>query len=385
MKPASSVFSSYGTTIFEVMSRLARETNAVNLGQGFPDGNGPADVRRVAAEALEDQPNQYPPSLGVPELRSAVAEHGKRFYGLDVDPQSQVLVTSGATEALASCFLGLLDPGDEVVVFEPVYDSYVPIIRSVGARAVPVRLEPPTWELDADALRAAFSPRTKLVALNSPMNPAGKVFSRAELDRIAELCREHDAYAVCDEVYEHVVFDGTKHIPLMTIPGMAERTARIGSAGKTFSLTGWKVGYVTAGPEMLRSIARAHQFLTFTTPPNLQRAVAYGLSKPDDYFAELGATFAQKRDLLAAGLRDIGFAVGRAEGTYFLAADYSALGFAGDDVAFCRHLTEAAGVAAIPFSPFYEDGLDARTVRFCFCKEDATLEEALERLRRHVG
>jgi len=318
VKPANPVLSSYGTTIFEVMSRLAAEQGAINLGQGFPDGNGPADVRRAAAEALDDQPNQYPSMMGVPELRQAVAAGSRRFQGIDVDWQTQVMVTSGATEALAASLLGLLAPGDEAVVFEPVYDTYIPIIRTAGAIARPVRLEPPAWSIDPGALAAAFTDRTKLVVINTPMNPSGKVFTRAELELVAELAVRHDAYVVSDEVYEHLVFDGHRHVSMMVLPGMAERTVRIGSAGKTFALTGWKVGYITAGPAVLPPIAKAHQFLTFTTPPNLQRAVAYGLAKPDDYFADLAAALQRKRDRLVAGLAEAGFAPARCDGTYFV-------------------------------------------------------------------
>jgi len=385
VKPANAVLSSYGTTIFEVMSRLAVHHGAVNLGQGFPDGNGPDDMRQVAARALEDQPNQYPSMMGVTDLRQAVAEHNLRFYGLDIDWSTQVMVTSGATEALAACLFGLLDTGDEAVVFEPVYDSYIPIIRTAGATARLVRIEPPDWRLDRDALAAAFSDRTKLVLLNSPMNPSGKVFSRDELSAIAEHVVSRDAYAVCDEVYEHLTFDDYEHVPLMCMPGMAERTVRIGSAGKTFSITGWKVGYTTAGPAVLGPIAKAHQFINFTTPPNLQRAVAFGLRKPDDYFTVLRADLQDKRDRLRAGLSDIGFGIAACEGTYFLNADFSPLGFAGTDEEFCRHITIEAGVAAVPFSAFYPQPIESTFVRFCFCKEDATLDEAVARLRRHFS
>ncbi|MBT8491556.1 MAG: aminotransferase, partial [Deltaproteobacteria bacterium] len=307
------------------MSDLARAHDAVNLGQGFPDGNGPADVRRAAAAALDEHSNQYPPMMGLPVLRQAVAAHDRRFYGLDIDPTSEVMVTSGATEALAACLLGSLNPGDEVVVFEPLYDSYVPIIELAGAVPRYVRLAPPAWELDPDQLRVAFSDKTRVVLLNSPMNPSGKVFSAAELDAIAALTVEHDAIAICDEVYEHLTFDDARHIPLMTRHGMRERCVRIGSAGKTFSLTGWKVGYVSGPAELLAPMARAHQFLTFTTPPNLQHGVAYGLAKGDDYFEELRASMQTRRDLLLAGLEQVGFRVASCQGTYFLNADYSPL------------------------------------------------------------
>jgi aspartate/methionine/tyrosine aminotransferase len=385
VKPTSTLFGKYGTTIFEVMSRLAAEHQAINLGQGFPDGNGPEDVRRRAAEALEDRPNQYPPMMGVPELRQAVADHNRRFYGLDVDPQTEVMVTSGATEALAVSLLGLLNPGDEVVLFEPLYDSYVPIVELAGAIPRFVRLTPPDWRVDVAALEAAMSHKTKLVLLNSPMNPSGKVFGAEELETIAKLIVDRDAYAVCDEVYEHLCFDDEKHHPLMSMPGMRERCVRIGSAGKTFSLTGWKVGYITAGASVLAPIAKTHQYLTFTTPPNLQHAVAYGLTKDDSYFEGLRRDMQAKRDLLAKGLTEIGFEVADCRGTYFLNADFRPLGFTGNDVDFCKHITTEAKVAAIPVSAFYHDASVDHVARFCFCKDDSTLEAAVERLRRFFG
>ncbi|HKJ74748.1 MAG TPA: aminotransferase class I/II-fold pyridoxal phosphate-dependent enzyme, partial [Alphaproteobacteria bacterium] len=279
MKAPNQTLGHLGTTIFAVMSALAQEHKAINLGQGFPDDEGPDDVREIAAKALLDGPNQYPSMMGVPALRQAVAENNRRFYGLDIDWREEVMVTSGATEALAACLLGLLNPGDEVVVIEPLYDSYLPIIRLAGAVPRVVTLSMPDWSLPRDALAAAFSDRTKLVLMNSPMNPTAKVFDEAELQAIADLVVRYDALAVCDEVYEHLVFSGHRHIPLMSVPGMRERTARIGSAGKTLSLTGWKVGYISATPAILGAIAKAHQFLTFTTPPNLQTGVAYGLGK----------------------------------------------------------------------------------------------------------
>ena len=385
MKPTNAIFSALGTTVFTVMSQLAVEHKAINLGQGFPDGNGPDDVRAKAVEFLSDRPNQYPPMMGVPELRQAVAAHAKRFYGLDVDAQQEVMVTSGATEALAACLLGLINPGDEVVLFEPLYDSYLPMVRLAGGIPKLVRLSPPEWELPRDALAAAFSAKTKAIVLNSPMNPAGKVFNEDELRFISGLVEKYDAYAVCDEVYEHLTFDGAQHIPLMSLPGMRNRCLRIGSAGKTFSLTGWKVGYVTGGAALLSVAAKAHQFLTFTTPPNLQRAVAYGLAKDTGYFRDLAAQLENKRDFLADGLRKLGFKVRASQGTYFLSADFSHLRFNGDDAAFCRHLTTEAGVAAIPVSAFYEEQPPAAFVRFAFCKDDATLAEALDRLARHLA
>lgn len=390
MKPVNSILSSYGTTVFEVMSRLAIEHEAVNLGQGFPDGNGPDDVRAVAHEALDGPPNQYPPMMGVPELRQAVAAHNKRFYDLDVDWQTETLVTSGATEALAACHFGLIEPGDEVVLIEPLYDCYLPIVRRAGAVPKLVRIAPPNWELPRDELAAAFSDKTKLILLNTPQNPASKVYSREELEFIADLCLKHDAYAVCDEVYEHLTFDGREHIPLMTLPGMRDRCIRIGSAGKTFSLTGWKVGYLTGSAELMTPIAKTHQFLTFTTPPNLQRAAAYGLGKDDAYFTGLSADLQRSRDRMAQGLEDIGFGVIPCEGTYFIFCDFRPLiprlnGFNGDDVEFCRRMTVDGGVTAVPVSAFYGEEPPQHFVRFSFCKEDATLDAAIERMTAYFG
>jgi aspartate/methionine/tyrosine aminotransferase len=385
MKPANRLFQGLGTTVFEVMSRLAIEHEAINLGQGFPDEDGPEDVRRVAAETVVEGPNQYPPMMGLAELRQAVAAHEKRFYGLDVDWRSEVLVTSGATEALADCLFGLIEPGDEVVLIEPLYDSYLPIVRRAGGVPKPVRVTPPDWALDADALRAAFSDRTKLILLNNPLNPAAKVFSRAELELVAELVLRHDAYAVCDEVYEHIVFDGRPHVPLIALPGMRERCLKIGSAGKTFSLTGWKVGYVTAAPELLQPVAKTHQYLTFTTAPNLQKAVAFGLAKDDAYYRRLAGELERKRDRLAAGLKEIGFAVIDCQGTYFVTADVRPLGLKQDDFEACRKLTVEAGVTAIPVSAFYGADAPRYFIRFCFSKQDAVLDTALERLSAFAG
>ena len=385
VKEPNSVLSSYGTTVFEVMSRLAIEHDAINLGQGFPDTDGPADILEAAAAALIQGPNQYPPMLGLPALRQAVAEHAGRFYGLEVDWQREVMVTSGATEALADCHFALVEPGDEVVLIEPLYDCYLPIVRRAGAVPKTVRVEPPDWALPREELDAAFSDKTKLLLLNNPMNPTAKVFDSGELQFIADLLERHDAYAVCDEVYEHIVFDGQEHVPLMTLPGMRERTVRIGSAGKTFSLTGWKVGTITAAPELLAPIAKAHQFVTFTTAPNLQQAVAMGLGKPDGYFEELANEMQAKRDRFAAGLTDVGFDVLACEGTYFITGDFRPLGFEGNDVDFCRHITVEAGVTAVPVSAFYISGEVDHFVRFCFCKKDALLDAAIERLAAAFG
>ena len=386
MRGANTYLGSIGTTIFTVMSALATEHKSINLGQGFPDTDGPDDVLQAAADALRDGRNQYPPMPGVPELRHAVAAANGRFYGLAVDGESEVTVTSGATEAITACLMAVLDPGDEVVLIEPLYDTYVPVVRMLGAIPRIVRLKPPRWELPRAELEAAFGPRTKALLMNSPMNPCGKVFTIEELEFRAALVLRHDSYAICDEVYEHLIFDGEKHIPLMTLPDMRERTMRIGSAGKTFSLTGWKVGYVTAAASLTPLVRKAHQNLTFTTAPNLQRAVAVGLAKDDAYFASLSANLQARRDQLRAGLAEVGFDVLPTHGTYFITTDFTPLGFNGDDVAFCRHITEQAGVTAIPVSAFYDEPDAPRHyARFAFCKRPEVLDEALTRLRRHFA
>ena len=380
MKPVNTLLSNTGTTIFTVMSALATEHGAINLGQGFPDTDGPPDVVQAAADALLDGRNQYPPMAGLPELRRTVAAANARFYGLDVDPDGEVVVTSGATEAITAALMALLDPGDEVVLIEPMYDTYLPVVRMLGATARLVRLTPPKWELPRAELAAAFGPKTKAILLNTPHNPTGKVFTAAELAFIADLLHRHDAYAVCDEVYEHLTFDGWRHIPLMTLPGMRDRCLRVGSAGKTFSLTGWKVGYLTA-PRALATVAmKAHQNMAFTTPPNLQRAVAVGLAKDESYFSTLAAGLAAKRDRLAAGLAGIGLGVLESRGSYFVTTDFSPLGFPGDDAAFCRTITREARVAAIPVSAFYAATAPGHYARFAFCKRDEVLDEAVGRL-----
>ena len=322
MKNVNSLLGGLGTTIFTVMSALAAQHQSINLGQGFPDTDGPPDLLEAAAAALFDGRNQYPPMPGVPELRQAVAAHDARFYGLDVDPMTEVVVTSGATEAITACLMALLDRGDEVVLIEPLYDTYLPVVRLLGAIPRLVRLTPPDWELPRTELAAAFGPKTKAILLNTPMNPTGKVFTAPELAFIADLLVRHDAYAICDEVYEHLTFDGWRHIPLMSLPGLRERVMRIGSAGKTFSLTGWKVGYVTASAPLAQVVAKAHQNLTFTTAANLQRAVALGLAKDAAYFQGLAADLQAKRDRLAAGLVALGMTVLPTRGSYFITARF---------------------------------------------------------------
>ena len=377
---AHPVFADRPTTIFEVMSGLARAHDAVNLGQGFPDGGHPADVVARAAEALVDGWNQYPPMLGSPELRQSIARHEARFYDLTVDWQREVMVTSGATEALAASVLALVRPGDEVVLIEPFYDAYLPMVLRAGGVPRFVTLAPPDWRLTREALAAAIGPATAVVVLNNPLNPAARVFDAEELADLAAVVGPTRATVIADEVYEHIVFDGRRHIPAITLPGLRHRTVKIGSAGKIFSLTGWKVGLVVADAALLDPIGKAHQFLTFTTPPNLQTAVAYGLDKDDGYFAGLAADLQAKRDRFARRLDRLGFAVLPAEGTYFLTVEIDDDRVAGDDAAYCRWLVETAGVAAIPLSAFHAQPTARRVVRFCFAKADAVLDEALDRL-----
>ncbi|MDE0047976.1 MAG: aminotransferase, partial [bacterium] len=382
MRPANTIMANLGTTVFEVMSRLAMEHGSINLGQGFPDEDGPRDIRQVAADALVEGPNQYPPMTGLAELRQAIAAHARRFYGLDYDWQSEIVVTSGATEALADCFLALLNPGDEVVLLEPLYDSYPPMTERAGAIPRYVTLEPPGWELDPVALEAAFTPRTRMILLNSPMNPAARVLTMAELDLIRRLCIEHDVICLCDEVYEHLLFDGLEHRPIASLDGMRERTLRISSAGKIFSLTGWKVGWIEGPAELMAAVMKAHQFVTFTTAPNLQKAVAYGLGKETAYYTDLAAALQSKRDRLAGGLAKAGFPVLPCQGTYFINADITPFGIAGGDEAFCRLITEKAGVTAVPVSAFIRKGSIDTLIRFCFCKKDDILDAAADRLQR---
>ncbi|HEY0219940.1 MAG TPA: aminotransferase [Afipia sp.] len=374
------IFADLPNTIFDVMSQAARDLDAINLGQGFPDDPGPFDIRQKAADAVLNGYNQYPSMLGIPELRQAIATHYAHWHGIKLDPMSEVMVTSGATEALTGSILGLVEPGDEVLVFQPMYDSYVPIIRLAGGIPKFLRLEPPHWRLPEEAIRAAITPKTRYVMLNNPLNPAAVVYPREDLEMLARVCQEFDLIAICDEVWEHIVFDARAHIPLIAIPGMRERTVKIGSAGKIFGLTGWKVGFVCAAPHILRVLAKAHQFITFTTPPNLQAAVAYGLGKPDDYFVNMRAELARSRDRLSRGLSALGFPVLDSQGTYFLNVDLAPLGLNETDEAFCKRLVHDYKVAAIPVSAFYEENHVTSVVRFCFSKKDATLDTALERL-----
>lgn len=373
------LFANLPTTVFEVMSSLARETGAINLGQGFPDDPGPEDVRQKAADAVLNGYNQYPSMMGIPELRSGIAAHYKHWQGVDLDPATEVMVTSGATEALAGAILGIVEPGDEVVLFEPMYDAYLPLVRLAGGVPRFVSLQPPFFRLTEEALAKAFSPKTKAVLLNNPLNPTATVFAQEDLNLLADFCRRFDAICISDEVWEHVVFDGRRHQPVLALPGMRDRSVKIGSAGKIFSLTGWKVGFVCAAPHIMKVLAKSHQFLTFTTPPNLQVAVAYGLGKDDAYFDGMRRDFARSRDRFTAGLNTLGFDVIPSQGTYFVNIDIAPLGET-DDVAFCRRLVMDHGVAAIPVSAFYAQGAVKNVVRFCFAKRDETLDAGLERL-----
>ena len=370
----------FGTTIFAEMSALAGRTGAINLGQGFPDTDGPEPMLAAAVAAVRGGRNQYPPGPGAPELLDAVAAHQRRFYGLDVDPATQVLVTAGATEGIASVVLGLCEPGDEVVTFEPYYDSYAATIALAGAVRRTSVLRFPDFAVDEDCLRAAFSSRTRLVLLNSPHNPTGKVFTRAELELVCALAREHDAWVVTDEVYEHLTFDGVEHLPVATLPGMWDRTISISSSGKTFSATGWKVGWVTGPAEAVRAARTVKQFLTYVASGPFQPAVATALGLPDEVYASLASSLERKRDLLVSGLEAAGMPVSVPSGTYFVVADAAALG-AHDGLKFCRSLPGLCGVVGVPVSVFHDDTEAAKTlVRFAFCKREEVLTEAARRL-----
>ncbi|WP_329582006.1 pyridoxal phosphate-dependent aminotransferase [Kitasatospora sp. NBC_01250] len=371
-----------GTTIFAEMSALATATGSINLGQGFPDTDGPAAIARAAADAvLNGRGNQYPPGPGIPELRTAIAEHQQRFYGLTHDPDTEVLVTAGATEAIAAALLALLEPGDEVIAFEPFYDSYAACIAMAGAVRVPLTLRQPDFRPDLDELRALITPRTRLLLINTPHNPTGLVLDPAELAAIAELAVEHDLLVITDEVYEHLVLTGAHH-PISALPGMRERTVTISSAGKTFSFTGWKVGWVTAAPALVAAVRTAKQYLTYVSAGPFQYAVAEALRLPDSYFTELRADLRRKRDLLAEGLSAAGFRVFEPAGTYFITTDITPLGEK-DGIEFCRTLPERCGVVAIPNVVFYDNADAGRPlVRFTFCKKDEVLQEAVNRLGR---
>jgi N-succinyldiaminopimelate aminotransferase len=376
------LFAQLPPTIFDVMSSLARELGAINLGQGFPDVDGAPDVRAMAAASLMNASNQYPPSPGLPELRQAVAEHYARLQGLDLDGMTEVIVTSGATEALAASILALVSPGDEVVMFQPVYDAYLPLVRLAGGVPRLVTLTPPHWRITAQALAEVITDRTRVVLLNNPLNPATVAYGPQDLTPLAEACVRHDLTVIADEVWEHVVFDGRGHTPIMALPGMRERTVKIGSAGKIFALTGWKTGWACAAPPLAAAIAKAHAFLTFTTAPNLQRAAAFGLAKDEAYFAAMGEGFARSRDRLAAGLEAEGFVPLPSQGTYFLCLDLKASGIQALDTVFCERAVREAGVASIPVSAFYADNPVRSVVRLCFSKQDDVLDAGIERLAK---
>jgi N-succinyldiaminopimelate aminotransferase len=377
--PLSPKLAGLGTTIFAEMSALALETGAINLGQGFPDEDGPAEVADAAIAAIRGGVNQYPPGPGIGELRLAIAHHQARFWAMSVDPGTEVLVTAGATEAIAATVLALCDPGDEILAFEPTYDSYTAVAAMAGARLRPVTLEPPAYHADIDALEALVNDRTRLVLLNSPHNPTGKVFTSPELEAIARVCVEHDLIAVTDEVYEHLVFDG-EHRPLGTFPGMADRTLTISSAGKTFSFTGWKIGWVCGSEELVTAVRTAKQFITYVNGAPFQPAIAVGLGLGDDFYTQLAKTLQHKRDMLCDGLRASGFEVFVPQGTYFATVDIRPVG-GGDGLEFCRALPERCGVVAVPSSVFYEDPATGRhLVRFAFCKRTEVLAEAAARL-----
>jgi aspartate/methionine/tyrosine aminotransferase len=366
------------------MSALAVEHGAINLGQGFPDEDGPLALREAASRALIEGPNQYPPMKGRAELRRAIANHARRFYGLTFDPENEVLVTSGATEALTASIMGLVGQGEEVVLIEPSYDSYRPIAEAVGAVVRVVKLMPPTWRLSEAALRAAIGPKTRAILINTPLNPIGRVFDAEELAMLARVVKETGALVICDEVYEHLVFDGKQSPPLISLPGMRERCVRIGSAGKMFSLTGWKVGWVTGPQPLVEVVGKAHQFITFTTAPAMQLGVAYGLEHAMEFTLGLTRELQTKRDLLRDGIARLGFKPLACEGTYFLTADISGLTNEPDRV-FCERLVREAGVALIPLSVFFKDGEPTNLVRFAFCKKREVIEESIARLAKHFG
>lgn len=373
------IYAAMAPTIFERMSELARTHGAINLGQGFPDDPPSPDMIDAAVRALREKSHQYPPAFGLPELRDAVCRFYARRQDLRIE-REQVIVTSGATEALAAAFLSLVQPGDEVILFQPAYDSYAPMIRRAGGTPVSVPLTPPGWHYDAAALERAITPRTRLLVLNDPLNPAGKVASAAELALIADACRRHDLIAICDEVWEDVRFDGTPHRSLWSLPGMAERTVKIGSAGKIFGLTGWKTGWLCASPDLARAIGRAHQFLTFTTPPVLQWAVAEGLDRPDSWFAPQREAWASARTRLARRLTDAGFVVLPSDATWFLCIDLAASGILIDDRIFSDRAVREACVASIPVSALLEGEGPRHIVRLCFVKDAAILDDAVQRL-----
>jgi aspartate/methionine/tyrosine aminotransferase len=379
--PLNPVFAARPVTVFAVMTALARKFGAINLGQGFPDEDGPAELIEIAAAAMREGPNQYAPVGGTPALRAAVSAANARFYGLAYDPETEILVTAGATAALAASFLAFLQPGDEAIILPPCYDSYAPMIEAAGACAVSVPLEPPAWRLDPDRIARAITSKTRVIAINSPHNPTARVLDEEERLALASLALRHNLIVVCDEVYEHLVFDGGSHRPLALLDGMRDRVVRIGSAGKTFSMTGWRIGYVSGPARLVDAVLKAHQFLAYTCPPHTQAAVAAGLAFADSYYDEFARGMQAKRDRAIAGLKHAGFEVLPCEGTYFVTVDLASVG-RDDDWAFCREIVEHAGVAAVPMSAFYPHAEVAprHFARFCFCKRADVLDAAADRL-----
>jgi aspartate/methionine/tyrosine aminotransferase len=375
------IYQSMKTSVFERMSLAATRNNAVNLGQGFPDFGWPDEILEFAARALKENSNQYAPSRGLPALREAVAAHYQRHFGQDLAAE-HVCVTSGATEALGAAILATVEPGDEVIIFTPAYDSYAPMIRRAGATPVEVALQPPAWRLDPEALGAAVSSKTSAILFNNPHNPAGRLFDRDELDLLAGVARQHDLIVISDEVWEHVLLDGRTFTPLATVPNMAGRTIKVGSAGKIFSLTGWKVGWIVAAPELAAVAARAHQFLTFSTAPNLQAAVAFGLDEGDAWIQPMRDRFQRARDRMTDGLRDAGYTVLDATSTYFLCVDLAASGLPVDDEAFAVAAVEQAGVAVVALSAFAERDPPHQLVRLCFGKKDETIDAGVAAMAR---
>ncbi|KAB7648436.1 aminotransferase [Polymorphobacter fuscus] len=373
------LYAAMPTTIFETMSARARASGAINLGQGFPDSGWPQDVLDAAATALLQGSNQYPPMPGTPELRRAIADHYRVHQDVDLDWQREVTVTSGATEALAAALLALITPGDEVILFQPLYDAYLPLVRRAGGVPVLVPLAPPHWQFDAAMLSAAFSPRTRVVLINNPLNPSASTFDRTALEMLAGFAERHDVVVIADEVWEHVVFDGAMHSSVLSVPALRHRSVKIGSAGKIFALTGWKVGWMCAAPELTHALARSHQFLTFTTPPNLQAGVAHGLGKDPGWFAAMRAGFQRSRDRLVDGLVGAGYAMLPSAGTWFVSVDLAGSAIPHGDIVVADRLLDA-GVASIPVSAFYAEDAVTTTLRLCFAKHDATIDVAISRL-----
>ena len=375
------LFQNLPTTIFETMSARARATGAINLGQGFPDNGWPQDVLDAAAQALLTASNQYPPMAGTPQLRQAIADHYRTHQNIDLDWQTEVTVTSGATEALAAALFALITPGDEVILFQPLYDAYLPLVLRAGGVPRLIPLSPPHWQFDAAMLAAAFTAKTRVILINNPLNPSASTFDRASLELLAGFAERHDAIVLSDEVWEHVIFDNAHHTSVLAIPALRDRCVKIGSGGKIFALTGWKVGWLCAAPHLTAALAKSHQFLTFTTPPNLQAGIAHGLAKPLTWFTHMRAQFQRSRDRLVTGLTAAGYTMLPSMGTYFVSIDLAATGIHHPDTVTADRLIDA-GVATIPVSAFYAESPVTSTLRLCFAKQDATLDAAIDRLAK---